>query len=182
MLNYLTNRQIAQTDAVISTARNIYSSPAEAWANLQDATFALDKAYARASGITGVVYDRDRVQSSAHSDMSDKVGNILELEARKNAAEHYYLCSVLALRYCLQRALDMKLFTEEQCDLWRRYYEHGREEENMSLLKLANKVNLNKDRVRYLVRSEHAIVLFCKAVESVLNEVMMDTEPAKSFA
>ena len=168
-----------QADSLISMARAVYTAPGLAWQNLEQARWSLLRAKARAEGVGAIVYDRDKVQTSCHTDMSDRVGSILDLEWALTEAEQQYKCSVMAFRFCLLAAYESGLFSPLQVKMWETYYEHGHGPEDLSVQQLADLYGVTKSRAQYLVTSPRAISNFCQAVEQCMKGI--ETNQARAY-
>ena len=163
-------RDNRQADRLISDARAVYTAPGVAWETLEDARWHLIKAQTAAEGVGAVRYDLTKVQSSVHNTVPNRIASLLDYEAYYTDARNAYTAAVLTFRYCLQRAVDLGLFTPFQAQLWREYRERGHLDEDTSLQKLADKHNLTKRRVQYLVTDPKAIASFCRAVEDAMKD------------
>ena len=167
-----------RADSLIGTARAVYTAPGLAWEQLEQARWALTKARTRAEGVGAIAYDRDKVQSSSYTDMSDRVGSVLELELAKTEAERNYTQAVFSFRYCLLMAYEMGLFNPLQVQMWKTYYEHGHGPEDLSLQRLADIYGVTKRRAQYLVTEPRTISQFCQAVERCMTTLEMNSERA----
>jgi hypothetical protein len=163
----LTDNEAA--DVLINTATSVYSEPGIAWRNLQETKFRLAQAQAHAEGMTGRSFDSDRVSPDSAYDFADRVGDIISLETAVASAETAYFCAMASFRYCLERAKEIGVFDGFQAAVWRAYYEHG--SDAMSLQQLADRFHVTKSRIQYLVTSTRAKAAFCRAIDSVINDI-----------
>ena len=162
-------------DILISTSTSVYSDPGIAWRNLQDVKFALEQAKSRAEGMAGRAFDSDRITTKSSSDFVDYVNHIMSLKKAVAAAETAYFCAMASFRYCLERAKEIGAFDGFQAAVWKAYYEHG--SDAVSMQQLADRFNVTKSRIQYLITSTRAKAAFCRAIDSVLSDMDFSFDP-----
>ena len=152
-------RDNLKADETISDATAVYTAPIIAWSALDEARWRLMKARTASAGI-GPRFNPNKID----------ITSTLDYEAYYTEARHNYVSAIFTFRYCLQRAMELGLFTQFQAQLWREYREHEHIDEDATLQKIADAHNLPKSKVQYLVTSPKAISNFCLAVEDAMKD------------
>lgn len=145
-------------DTLIHEARCVKLAPAEALEDLQLARDRVETLRSKMTGISGVRYDKDRVQTSRTYDLSDAMADLDDAERDEWRASMIYTAAVSSLQYCCMAAG----FDAYQTRIWMMYYGSG-----ISMGIIAMVMRTTKSRVQYLLTGIKSERDFCFGVDAL---------------
>lgn len=146
-------------DNLIWQMHRMTLNPGWAYGRWEAAYERLQRLRSRAYSIPPVRYDKDRVQSSNSSDLSDTVDVLMAAEQREFAARMHYLAALASLDY----VMDVAEFDPLTARIWHLYYSGL----GYSMETIASQLGITRARVRYALERTRNSRDLCMAINYI---------------
>lgn len=161
----MTDNQYA--DMLMAEALRVKLAPAEALEDLQRAREHVETLRSKMTGVSGIRYDRDRVQTSRTYDLSDAMADLYDAERDEWRASMIYTAAISSLQYCCMAAG----FSAYQTRIWMMYYGAG-----ISMGMIAMAMRTTKSRVQYLLTGTKIERDFCFGIDNLSQYDILEQE------
>lgn len=154
-------------DCLMAEALRVKLAPAEAREDLQRARERVEMLRSKMTGVSGIRYDLERVQSSRTYDLSDAMADLDEAERDEWRASMIYTAAISSLQYCCMAAG----FDAYQTRIWMMYYGAG-----VSMGIISMSMRTTKSRVQYLLTGTKIERDFCFGIDTLSQYDILEQE------